>query len=75
MFVQALSMIDVWTLLDGFVTRPTCSQLRRVDINIILLDVNLSYGEQVVSQIEALLPQKLPLLSSEGILSMEVLMT
>jgi hypothetical protein len=71
--MQTLSMLDVWTLLDGLVTRPTCSQLCRVDIDIVLLHVNLWYGEPfVVSEIEALLPQKLPLLASEGILSLEV---
>jgi hypothetical protein len=77
-FQRDLRATGVWTRLDSLITRPIYSNLRRVDVELVLLvpdaEVYTEFGAEpgAAKRLRKLLPQKLPSLTAKGIVFVTV---
>lgn len=77
-FTHAIRALDVWVELDSLANNPRYARLRRIDLNITLFVQDVEIYVETGSaprerlQVQNMLPQKLPLLSSKGILRLLV---
>jgi hypothetical protein len=62
---------DIWAELDGLVADPLYAHLRRVDIIVEVLGNEVDI-DNINARVHGILPQLLPLLSSKGILHVQV---